>query len=103
MSYWDTVNLYGLAALEAKSTNPKVFTPYIAKIAAPSPGAVVVHDFAQGKAALAAGKKIRYSGAVGDIAFDQWRNSIGEFEIVNYTGQKAIRTFTAAQVEAVRQ
>ncbi len=102
MSYWDTVNLYALAALEAKTTNPTVFTPYIVRVVQPSPGAVVVHSFAAGKAALAAGKKIQYVGAVGDIVFDNYRNSLGEFEIVNYTGQQAIKTYTAQQVEAVK-
>lgn len=102
MSYWDSTNLMALAALEAKSTNPQVFTPFIVKVVRPSPGAVVVHDFPSGKAALAAGKKIQYVGAVGPIVFDQWRNSPGEFEIVKSDGMTPIVTYTAQQVEAAR-
>jgi ABC-type branched-subunit amino acid transport system substrate-binding protein len=102
MAAWDSINLMALAALEAKSTNPAVFNPYIVKIVTPSPGAVTVHSFAAGKQALAAGKKIYYQGAVGDIKFDQWHNSPGEFEIVNSTGQTAVATYTAQQVAAAR-
>jgi ABC-type branched-subunit amino acid transport system substrate-binding protein len=102
MSYWDNVNLMALAAQAAKSANPAVFNPYIVKVAAPSPGAVIVHSFAAGKAALAAGKKIQYVGAVGSITFDQYRNSPGQFEIVTSDGHTAIATYTAAQVAAAR-
>ena len=45
------------------------------------PGAVVVHTFAVGVAALQAGKKIDYVGAAGVIDFNQWHNSGGGFEI----------------------
>jgi ABC-type branched-subunit amino acid transport system substrate-binding protein len=103
MSYWDTVNLFALAAVMAKSTNPQVFTPDIVKITTPKPGAVVVHDFAAGKAALLAGKQIQYIGAVGPITFDQWRNSPGEFEVVKAnTALTPIVTYSAQQVAAAR-
>jgi ABC-type branched-subunit amino acid transport system substrate-binding protein len=103
MSYWDTVNLIALAAVAAKSTNPAVFTPYIVKLTTPKAGAVVVHNFAQGKQALLAGKPIQYVGAVGPITFDQWRNSPGQFEIVKAnTALTPIVTYTAQQVQAAR-
>jgi branched-chain amino acid transport system substrate-binding protein len=102
MAAWDSINLIALAAQEAKSTNPVVFNPYIVRIASRTPGAVVVHSFAQGKAALAAGKKIQYVGAVGEITFDQYRNSPGLFEIVKSDGHTAIITYTANQVAAAR-
>ena len=102
MAYFDSINLMALAAVEAKSANPAVFNPYIVRVATPSPGAVVVRSFAQGKQALAAGKKIQYVGAIGTITFDQYHNSPGQFEIVNSTGQVAIAVFTANQVAAAR-
>jgi hypothetical protein len=43
-----------------------------------------VHTFAVGVAALQAGKKIDYVGAAGTIAFNQWHNSTGGFEIAAY-------------------
>jgi branched-chain amino acid transport system substrate-binding protein len=102
MASWDSINLMALAAQEAKSTNPAVFNPYIVKLVTPTSGAVTVHSFAQGKQALARGKKIYYAGAVGDIQFDQWHNSPGEFEIVKSDGQTPIVTYTAQQVAAAR-
>jgi ABC-type branched-subunit amino acid transport system substrate-binding protein len=103
MSYWDTVNLFALAAEMAKSTNPSVFTPDIVKVTTPKPGAVVVHDFAQGKKALLAGKQIQYVGAVGPITFDKYRNSPGQFEIVKAnTALTPIATYNAQQVQAAK-
>jgi hypothetical protein len=58
---------------------PSVYNRYIAIVAAGGPGAVVVHDFAQGKTALAAGKKIQYVGVSGVIRFDKYHNSPGAF------------------------
>lgn len=102
MAAWDSANLIALAAQEAGSANPAVFNPYIVKIGNGSPGAVVVHSFAQGKQALAQGKKIWYVGATGQITFDKWRNSPGEFEIVKSDGQTAVATYTAQQVAAAK-
>jgi branched-chain amino acid transport system substrate-binding protein len=99
---WDSINLIALAAEEAKSANPTVFNPYIVRVAAPSPGAVPVHSFAEGKQALLAGRKIQYVGAVGEITFDQFRNSPGAFEIVKSDGNTPIVTYTAKQVAAAK-
>jgi hypothetical protein len=65
------------------------------------PGAVVVHTFAVGVAAVQAGKKIDYVGAAGVIDFNQWHNSGGGFEIGAYqpSGDLAlVRSITAAQL-----
>jgi branched-chain amino acid transport system substrate-binding protein len=104
MTYYDGVNLMALAMLAAKSTSPGVYAPEIVKLAAPSPGAVTVNSFAQGKAALAAGKRIRYVGAGGPIAFDQWHNSSGAYEAAVPSGAntKVIGVVTAAQIAALK-
>jgi ABC-type branched-subunit amino acid transport system substrate-binding protein len=102
MAAWDSVNLMALAAVEAKSTKPAVFRPFIAKVASPSPGAVKVHSFAEGKKAILAGKKIQYIGAVGAITFDRFNNSPGAFEIVKSDGTTPIVTYTASQVDAAK-
>jgi branched-chain amino acid transport system substrate-binding protein len=102
MAAWDSINLMALAAQEAKSSDPAKFTPYIVKVASPSPGAVEVRSFAEGKKALAAGKKIQYVGAVGHVTFDRYNNSPGSYEIVKSDGTTAIRTYTASQVEAAK-
>jgi ABC-type branched-subunit amino acid transport system substrate-binding protein len=82
MTYYDSVVLMGLAATLAKSTNPAVWNASIPAVV--SPGALVVHTYAAGVAALHAGKKIDYVGATGVIAFNKWHNSSGGFEIGAY-------------------
>jgi ABC-type branched-subunit amino acid transport system substrate-binding protein len=102
MAGWDSINLMALAMVAAKSTNPSVFRPWIVKVATPSPGAVVVHDFAQGKAALTHGKTIQYVGATGQISFDKWQNSPGAFSFVSSDGSTKVATYTAAQISAAK-
>lgn len=102
MAAWDSINLMALAMVAAKSTDPKVFRPWIAKLTSSSSGAVVVHDFAQGKAALAQGKTIQYLGATGQITFDRWQNSPGAFEIVSSDGSTKVATYTASQISAAK-
>lgn len=73
-SYYDSVNIVCLAAIEAHSIKPTVVNNYILGIANGTPGAVVVHTFAAGKSALEAGKKIRYVGASGPVTFPKYHN-----------------------------
>jgi ABC-type branched-subunit amino acid transport system substrate-binding protein len=79
-----------------------VFRPFIVKVATPSPGAVQVHSFAEGKKDILAGKKIQYVGAVGPITFDAWNNSPGQFEMVKSDGTTPIVTYTATQVDTAK-
>ena len=71
---YDHTTMFALAMLAAHSVNPVVYNPYIAKI---TQGTTVVHTFAQGKAALAAGKTIDYVGVTGQVSFDKYHNSGG--------------------------
>ncbi len=71
---YDHTTMIALAMLAAHSLDPAVYNPYIAKI---TQGATVVHTFAQGKAALAAGKTIDYIGVTGQVSFDRYQNSGG--------------------------
>jgi len=73
-SYYDSVNIVALAALEAKSVKPSVLNNYILGIANGTPGAVVVHSFADGKRLIDEGKKIRYVGASGPVFFPKYHN-----------------------------
>jgi branched-chain amino acid transport system substrate-binding protein len=81
---YDGLIVMALAATAAKNTSPAVWNAYIPAVTTASPGAVVVHSYAAGVAALNAGKKIDYAGATGIIAWDQWHNSTGEFEVTGY-------------------
>jgi tetrahydromethanopterin S-methyltransferase subunit H len=68
----------------AKSTSPAVWNSYVTKVSNPSPGAVIVHTFAEGKAALAAGKTIDYVGVTGQAVYNSWHNSNGAFTVTGY-------------------
>jgi ABC-type branched-subunit amino acid transport system substrate-binding protein len=81
---YDSVVIAALAMDAAHSTNPSVYNNYITKVTAPSSGATVVHTYAQGKAALAAGKHIQYVGATGPVIFNQWHNAGNQFAIERY-------------------
>ena len=81
---YDGVIIMALAATAAKSTTPSVWNAYIPAVTTASPGAVVVHSYADGVAALQAGKTIDYVGATGLIALNQYHNSTGGFEVSAY-------------------
>jgi ABC-type branched-subunit amino acid transport system substrate-binding protein len=84
MTDYDSVIVMALAATAAKSTSPSVWNKSILAVTKASSGAVVVHSYADGIAALKAGKKIDYVGAAGVIDFNQWHNSTGGFEVAAY-------------------
>ena len=62
--------------------------PYIEKIGDGVPGATVVYSFAQGAAALKAGKQIRYEGPGGPTSFDAYHDSAGIFQVDTYTRRR---------------
>jgi branched-chain amino acid transport system substrate-binding protein len=99
MTYYDSVLLMALAATATKSTSPAVWNASIPAMT--TPGAVMVHTYAEGLAALHAGKKIDYVGATGIISFNQWHNSGGGFEIAAYQSNgnlNLVDSISAAQL-----
>jgi branched-chain amino acid transport system substrate-binding protein len=70
ISDYDAVAITALAMTEAKSTKPTDYNAFITKVTAPSQGAVVVHNYADGLSALKAGKTIQYVGASGPLVFN---------------------------------
>jgi ABC-type branched-subunit amino acid transport system substrate-binding protein len=101
MSYYDGVLLMALAATATKSTSPSVWNATIPSLTTASPDAMTVHSYAEGVAALKAGKKIDYVGATGIIAFNQWHNSGGGFEIAAYQSNgnlNLVDSISAAQL-----
>jgi len=87
---YDGINLAALAMTAAHSTSPSAFMPYIIKIGDGAPGAVVVHSFASGEAALKAGKQIRYEGPGGPTNFDAYHDSAGLFQVDTYSPTGAV-------------
>jgi branched-chain amino acid transport system substrate-binding protein len=100
---YDNVNLIALAMLAANSTKPSAYNSFIRKVADGGADAVVVHNFADGKAALSTGKKIKYVGVTGAIQFDQYQNSPGTFAAAIPGDHNAIAgILTPAEIEAAR-
>ena len=101
---YDGINLAALAMVEAKSTTPAAYAPFIAKIGNGAPGATVVYSFAQGIAALKAGQQIRYEGPGGPTSFDAYNDSTGLFQIDTYSASGAVQVagnLSPAQIRAV--
>jgi ABC-type branched-subunit amino acid transport system substrate-binding protein len=101
MTYYDSVIVMALAATAVKSTSPAVWNASIPAVTTASPGAMVVHTYAAGVAALHAGKKIDYVGAAGVIDFNRWHNSGGGFQIDAYQSNgdlTLVSSITAAQL-----
>ncbi len=84
---YDGINLAALAMIQCKSTDPSVFKPCVEKIGDGVPGATTVYSFAQGAAALKAGKQIRYEGPGGPTSFDAYHDSTGIFQVDTYSPQ----------------
>lgn len=77
---YDGIIAMALAMNEAKTTVGSYYNSYILDVFKPKSGAVVVHNYADGVAALKAGKQIQYVGVLGQPAFDKYHNSAGEFD-----------------------
>ena len=101
MTDYDSVIVMALAATAAKITSPAAWNASIPAVTTASPGAVVVHSYADGVAALKAGEKIDYVGAAGVIDINQGHNSGGGFQIDAYqpNGNLAlVSSITAAEL-----
>jgi ABC-type branched-subunit amino acid transport system substrate-binding protein len=101
---YDGINLAALAMIMSNSTSPSVYAPDIIKIGNGVPGATVVYSFAQGAAALKAGKAIRYEGPGGPTNFDSYHDSPGIFQIDTYSASGTVNVvgnLSAAQLRAL--
>jgi branched-chain amino acid transport system substrate-binding protein len=101
---YDGINLAALAMIQCKSTNPTAFKTCIEKIGDGVPGAVTVYSFAQGAAALKAGKAIRYVGPGGPTSFDAYHDSTGIFQVDTYSPQgqvNVVANIPTAQLRAL--
>ncbi|HEX9539272.1 MAG TPA: ABC transporter substrate-binding protein [Streptosporangiaceae bacterium] len=81
---YDAINITALAMVEAKSTSPTAYNKFITKVTAVTPGAVQVHSYAAGLAALKAGQQIQYLGAGGTLPFNQYHSAERAFSFDNY-------------------
>jgi ABC-type branched-subunit amino acid transport system substrate-binding protein len=84
---YDGVIMTALAADSAKSTDPKVFNPWIIKVGNGVSGAQEVNKYADGVAALKNSKAVHFNGAGGATQFNQYNNSQGGYIIAKYDAQ----------------
>ncbi len=68
-----------LAMKAANSTKGSTWNKFIASVTSPGKTKVIVHTYPQGLAALNAKKQIDYVGTGGQIHFNQYHNSAGNF------------------------
>lgn len=78
-SAYDGINVLALAMEEAKTTVGQYYNKFVAQILEPKAGDVVVGNFADGLAAIKAGKQIQYVGVIGSVTFNKYHNAAGEF------------------------
>ena len=98
---YDGINIMALAMIMAKTTVGSYYNSYILQVVSPKSGATVVGNYADGKAALAAGKTIQYIGVLGKPAFDQYHNSAGEFDANKFNADGSatqVGTISGSQV-----
>ncbi|MGI4814143.1 MAG: ABC transporter substrate-binding protein [Janthinobacterium lividum] len=92
---YDMVITVALAAQAAGSTDPKVFTPFISKVAN-GPGKRVT-SYEEGLAALKAGQSINYEGASSPVDFDDSGDLKSMmFKTFKLTGGKVVAQGTVA-------
>lgn len=100
---FDSVIIYALAMVEAKSTSPSALNRKILSVTQPGKGKTVVYSYKAGVKALKAGKKIQYIGASGPTIFNKWHNAFGEYGVYQYVNGrlKVVGTISAAQLASV--
>ena len=99
---YDGINLAALAMLASHSTSPTKFGPWIEKIGNGVPGATTVNSFAQGAAALKAGKQIRYEGPGGPTSFDAYHDSTGIFQVDKYSADGTVKVISNLSTAELR-
>jgi ABC-type branched-subunit amino acid transport system substrate-binding protein len=97
-TYYDAVTDLALAMVASKSSDPRVLNSWILRLTAPHPGAVVVHTYAAGRAALQAGKSIQYIGVSGPQRYNKYHNNI-----LPYVGVKILPNGQVSDFATVTQ
>jgi ABC-type branched-subunit amino acid transport system substrate-binding protein len=93
---FDSVVIMALAMIDANSTSPQTYNASITKVTDHSPGATVVHNYADGLAALKVGKAIQYAGASGALIFNPFHSAGRAFAYADY--DPAAKTMTTSFV-----
>lgn len=102
---YDSTIIAALAMTAAKTTDPTVWIDYVNKVTVDTdPNATVVNTYADGVAALKAGKTIDYEGASGPDDYNQYHNVAGGWDVVKFdptgTTTTTVYSITADQIAA---
>ncbi|MDQ2805115.1 MAG: ABC transporter substrate-binding protein [Pseudomonadota bacterium] len=98
----DALIMFALAMTAAKSTDPAVANQKVIDVTAPGPTKTRVYSYADGVAALKAGKAIQFIGASGEIKFNRYHNAFGDqsMEVVSPEGgEVGAAVIPAAQIQ----
>ncbi len=93
---YDGVISFALAMDEAHSTKPQTYVKYIRAVTTAGHGVKVVNTYAEGVAALRAGKKIDYVGAAGAMNFNKYNTSARPYAVYHYS--KAAQGWVVSKV-----
>lgn len=102
---YDGMIMQALAMVASKSNKPARFNRFIKAVSEPGKHKKIVHNFKAGKRLLLKGKKIRYVGVTGPVAFNKWHNFYGDqiaasFPTATLTSEKVKGVIPAGKLEA---
>jgi len=102
-SEYDCGTLLALGMVKAHSLTPSVYNKDVPSFLQPGSGKTLVHTFAEGVAALKAGKSIRYVGGLGPITINKYHNVNTPFAIERWTGSTFVQKgfVSAKQIAAI--
>lgn len=94
---YDQITIVALAWQKAGTVSGEAIAQNYHAVTDENPNAVVVHTFAEGLAALTAGKEIKYEGVSGPCVFDANGNTVGSYtSLVATNGAWEVGTFYPA-------
>jgi len=100
---YDGTIVLALAITLAGSTDSAAVLAALPKVSSPNPAAVKVTSYADGIAAIAAGKQIDYDGAGTPMDFDKYHNVFGPFDVVQWSESskqfEVVSTVSAADLD----
>ncbi len=82
---YDGTTVLALAIAQAGSTDSAAIVAALPKVSSPDPSATKVTSYADGVAAIKAGKRIDYDGAGTPMDFNQYHNVFGPFDVVQWS------------------
>lgn len=100
---YDSIIIASLAMTKAGSTDPKKWIDVVKDVAA-NPAGEKVYTYADGVAAIKAGKAINYEGASGSCDYNQYHNVAGSWDVVKLdTDGKTYKTVLTVPEQTIAE